>query len=86
MVVVRSFCRSGNHEGLKCAVHATAGFMVGLCAAYNATAWMFRRDRHLWVNALVYSFAVAWEVKQTMHHLNACQPALRRLDDEKVAA
>jgi hypothetical protein len=84
--MVRSFCRSGNHEALKCGVHASAGFLVGLCAAYNITAWFFRRDHHLWVNAIVYSAAVAWEVKQTLHHLNACEQAPPLADGEKAAA
>ena len=69
--MVRAFCASGNHEGVKCAVHAAAGFLVGVCAAYNITASCFRRDRHLRVNAVVYSLALAWELKQTLHHLDA---------------
>ena len=69
--MVRSFCASGNHEEVKCAVHAAAGFLVGVCAAYNITASCFRRDRHLRVNAIVYTLAVAWELKQTLHHLKA---------------
>lgn len=76
--MVRAFCSSGNHEGVKCAVHAAAGLLVGVCAAYNITASCFRRDRHLRVNAFVYTLAVAWELKQTIRHLNAtgrCIPA-----------
>jgi hypothetical protein len=69
--MVRAFCTSGNHEDVKCAVHAAAGVLVGVCAVYNITASCFRRDRHLRVNAVVYSLALAWELKQTMHHLNA---------------
>ena len=75
--MVRAFCSSGNHEAVKCAVHAAAGLLVGACAAYNITASCFRRDRHLRVNALVYTLAVVWEFKQTVHHLNAtgsCSP------------
>jgi hypothetical protein len=72
--MVRSFCVSGNHEPLKCGVHAAAGFIVALCAMYNISAACFRRDRHLRINAVVYTLAVAWELKQTLHHLNACQP------------
>ena len=67
--MVRAFCASGNHEGVKCAVHAAAGILVGVCAAYNITAWCFRRDRHLRVNAIIYTLAAAWELKQTLHHL-----------------
>ena len=69
--MVRAFCASGNNEGVKCAVHAAAGLLVGACAAYNITASCFRRDRHLRVNALVYTLAVVWELKQTLHHLEA---------------
>ena len=86
--MVRSFCRSGNHEELKCGVHGAAGFIAGLCAAYNITAWFFRRDRHLQVNAIVYTLAVAWEVKQTLHHLYACDrpPQPVECGSEKAAA
>ena len=69
--MVRSLCTSGNHEGLKCAVHAAAGVLVGVCAVYNIAASCFRHDRHLRINAVVYTLAVAWELKQTLHHLNA---------------
>ena len=69
--MVRAFCSRGNHEGVKCAVHAAAGVLVGVCAAYNIVASCFRRDRHLRVNAIVYTLAVAWELKQTLHHLSA---------------
>ena len=71
--MVRSLCASGNHEGLKCAVHAAAGILVGVCAAYNIAASCFRHDRHLRVNAIVYTLAVAWELKQTLHHFNAVE-------------
>lgn len=68
--MVRSFCASGRHEGVKCAVHAAAGVLVGMCAAYNLTAACFRRDRHLKFNAVLYTLVTAWELKQTLHHLN----------------
>jgi hypothetical protein len=85
-MVVRSFCASGNNEGLKGAVHASAAAIVALCAAYNVTAWYFRRDRHLQVNAIVYTLAVAWELKQTMHHLAKVEPCLARKGKHPVAA
>jgi hypothetical protein len=72
--MVRAFCARGNHEGVKCAVHAAAGILVAVCAAYNITASCFRRDRHLRVNAIVYTLAAAWELKQTLHHLEAVGP------------
>lgn len=73
--MVRTFCASGNHETIKSGVHAAVGILVGTCAVYNFTAWCFRRDRHLCVNAFVYTLAVIWELKHTVHHLNACEPA-----------
>ena len=72
--MVRAFCASGSHEGIKCAVHAAAGVLVGVCAAYNVMAACYRRDAHLKVNAVVYTLAVAWELKQTLHHLNRAAP------------
>jgi hypothetical protein len=67
--MVRALITSGNHEALKCGVHGAAGVLAGLMAAYNIAACCFRRDAHLRVNAVVYTLAVAWEVKQTLHHL-----------------
>jgi len=80
--MVRTFCVSGNHEPLKCAVHASAGFFVALCAIYNITAACFRRDRHLRINAAVYTLAVLWELKQTIHHFDACRPAAAAAADK----
>ncbi len=85
--MVRSFCARGNHEGAKGGVHAAAAFIVALCAVYNATAWFYRRDRHLRLNAIVYTLAVAFELKQTVHHLNAPAPcAARPLPEQSQAA
>ena len=84
--MVQRFCTSGNHEAVKCAVHAAAGVLVGVCAAYNITASCFRRDRHLRINAVVYSLAVVWELKQTLHHLEAigCDSAVECPDPVRV--
>jgi len=68
--MVQALCTSGNHEGLKCGVHGAAVALAALMAAYNIAACCFRRDRHLRVNAVVYTLAVGWELKQTLHHLN----------------
>lgn len=67
--MVRALCTSGNHEALKCGVHGAAGVLAALMAAYNIAACCFRRELHLRVNAVVYTMAVAWEVRQTLHHL-----------------
>jgi hypothetical protein len=84
--MVRRFCACGNHEGLKSGVHGAVGALVAMCAVYNVAAWCFRRDRHLGINAVVYTLATAWELKHTIHHLNACptQPTLH-IDELQAA-
>jgi len=85
--MVRSFCASGNCEGVKCGVHAAAAFIVSLCAVYNTTAWFYRRDPHLRLNAIVYTLAVAFELKQTLHHLKKPQPCVAvPIEEEEQAA
>ena len=69
--MVRALCTSGNHEVLKCSVHAMAGVIVTAMAAYNIAACCYRRDRHLRINAFVYTLAIGYELKQTLHHLNS---------------
>jgi hypothetical protein len=69
--MVRTLCTSGNHETLKSTVHGAAGVIAAVMAAYNITACCFRRDRHLRLNALIYTLLVAYELKQTVHHINA---------------
>jgi len=66
--MVRTFCTNGESEALKGAVHAAGGILAGLMAAYNIAAWCYRRERHLGVNAVVYTLAILWEIKQTAHH------------------
>lgn len=64
---------SGKCEPLKTAVH---GFLLGtvaLCAAYNAAAWLKRRQLHLGINAIVYGAAIYWERCHVAHHLAACR-------------
>jgi hypothetical protein len=72
--MVQRFCRSGESEALKGAVHALGGMLAATMAAYNIAAWCYRREAHLGVNAIVYSMAVIWEAKQTAHHLERCAP------------
>lgn len=67
--MVQTLCTSGNHELLKCGVHGAACVIAGMMAAYNIAACCFRRDPHLRLNAVVYTLAVGYEVKQTLHHL-----------------
>ena len=65
----RTFCASGQSEGAKAAVHGLLLVTAGVCAAYNVTAWLFRRERHLLINSIVYTGGVAWEAKKIRHHL-----------------
>ena len=62
----------GSCEPLKAAVHAVALATVSVCAAYNAAAWLKRRQRHLAINAIVYGAAVWWEHTHVRHHLAVC--------------
>jgi hypothetical protein len=84
--MVQRLCTTGNHEGLKCAVHAAAGAISVLMAAYNIAACCYRRDAHLRVNAVVYSLAVAWEVKQTLHHCGPLRSAAVSPGDDGLAS
>jgi hypothetical protein len=86
--MVRSLCSSGQHEALKCGVHGAAGAIAALCAAYNIAAWCLRRDRHLRLNAVVYTLAVVWELRHTLHHLhalNGCEPSHKGAAEEVAA-
>jgi hypothetical protein len=66
--MVRTFCTRGEGEAVKGAVHAAGGILAAAMAVYNIAAWCYRRERHLGVNAVVYSLAILWELKQTAHH------------------
>ena len=68
--MVQTFCTSGRHEGIKGSVHGAAAVIAAVMAGYNIAAYFYRRDAHLRMNAIVYSLAVAWEIKQTLHHLD----------------
>ncbi len=65
----------GECEPLKATVHGVAVGIAGLCAAYNAAAWLHRRQVHLAINTVIYGAAVFWECCHVMSHLNECAPA-----------
>ena len=67
--MVKTFCTRGESEAFKGAVHAAGGVLAAAMAAYNIAAWCYRRERHLGVNAIVYTLAIMWELKQTTHHI-----------------
>jgi hypothetical protein len=59
----------GSCERIKAGVHAAALGLSALMMAYNAAAWLSRREQHLAVNAVVYAALTAWEQKHVAHHL-----------------
>jgi hypothetical protein len=59
----------GSCEGLKTAVHALALGLAAVMGAYNAAAWLSRRQAHLGINALLYAALFAWEQQHVAHHL-----------------
>jgi hypothetical protein len=61
--------QNGNCEALKAATHGIALATALVCASYNFSAWIVRRQRHLAVNALLYTAAVIWEAEHVRHHL-----------------
>ena len=73
--MVQRLCTSGNHETLKCGVHGASGVIAAVMAGYNLAACCFRRDRHLRVNVFIYTLLVAYELKQTLHHLRLISSA-----------
>ena len=82
--------RCGNCEELKIGVHATALALAVVMGAYNTAAWLLRRDKHLAVNAVLYSALSAWEVLHIAHHCAALpdrhEAAALRPAAEKPAA
>ena len=84
--MVQDFCRSGHHEGIKGCVHGAAALISVAMATYNATAYFYRRDSHLRWNAILYTLAACWEVKQTAHHVTKAARSAGRTWDHPEAA
>jgi hypothetical protein len=64
----------GKCEPLKAAVHGVLLATVTVCAAYNAAAWLKRRQPHLAINTVIYGIAMWWEHTHVQHHLVECGP------------
>ena len=64
----------GHCEPFKAGVHGVLLATAAVCAAYNAAAWLKRRQRHLAVNFVIYSAAVLFERRHVRQHLAACEP------------
>ena len=82
--MVTILCR-GRYEYLKAGVHGTALGLAAVCAVYNFAAWVARRQRHSWVNTVLYSTLVAWEVQHVRHHLNCRVVTTETTDTERAA-
>ena len=79
----------GSCEPLKTGFHATALGLMAIMGLYNAAAWIQRRDRHLAVNAVLYTVLSMWEQKHVAHHLaelRRCRQSLEQAVVEPVAA
>lgn len=59
---------------MKMGVHAGALGLALVCGAYNAAAWLSRRERHLAVNTVLYAALALWEQQHVAHHLAAMRP------------
>jgi hypothetical protein len=62
----------GSCEPLKAACHGLALGLAVLMGAYNAAAWVRRRQSHLAINATIYIIAAFWEQRHVAHHLFPC--------------
>ena len=63
-----SILEAGSQEGFKAVVHGLALSLVGLMGAYNAAAWLQRRQPHLAFNTIVYAALVYFEYQHVCHH------------------
>ena len=59
----------GSCEPFKAGIHGAALALFAIMGLYNAAAWLTRRQRHLAVNAVLYSTLTIWEQRQVEHHL-----------------
>ena len=67
----------GSCEPLKLAVHGAALGLAAVMTLYNAAAWLARRERHLGLNAVLYTALTVWEQQHVSHHLDE----LRRVSE-----
>src|SRR5437667_10565740 len=61
--------KCGNCERVKLGVHGLALGVAALCGAYNAAAWLSRRERHLAINTVMYAALIAFEQQHVAHHI-----------------
>lgn len=58
----------GSDEIPKVAAHVLLGSVAAVCALYNVAAWLWRRERHLAINAVIYGALTALECYQIQRH------------------
>jgi hypothetical protein len=75
-MTVHRFLQNGEAEMFKGAIHAAVGVLAMVCGAYNIAAWTTRRERHLGLNAILYTGIALWEVGHVRHH-GQCAAAAR---------
>ena len=76
----------GSCEPLKAIVHGMALSLAAVMGAYNAAAWLRRRQSHLAINAVIYFAAVFWEQRHVVHHMVPCLPDTTAAPGSGVAA
>jgi hypothetical protein len=67
-------------EPFKAAIHGAALGLTVLMGAYNAAAWLRRRQRHLAINTIIYLAAAVWEERHVRHHVRECFPGARNTE------
>jgi hypothetical protein len=72
----------GECEPLKASVHASALALAAVMGLYNAAAWLSRRDKHLAINAVLYTVLAVWEQKHVAHHVRV----IKRVRDVAATA
>ena len=68
-------------EPFKAGIHGTALVLAVLMGAYNAAAWLRRRERHLAINAVVYCLLAEFERHHVGHHIEACRELAKALKE-----
>jgi hypothetical protein len=86
MTVPLPILKSGSCEPFKAGIHGAALGLVAIMGAYNAAAWLNRRERHLAVNALLYGLATFWEQRHVAHHIAACRRCAEQAAAERATA
>jgi hypothetical protein len=76
----------GSCEPLKAGIHGAALGLFAIMGLYNAAAWLSRHQRHLAVNAVLYSALIFVEQKHVAHHVAALRACRERAADAAARA